>query len=99
MPGPLAGVRVVELASIGPIPFCGMVLSDMGGAGCFVVLALVRSPGAMVALAFAAAVAEAPFWPASSAAVPNLVDDRDHCTLPKTSNKISGLQQNITHAR
>ena len=30
MPGPLAGVKVVELASIGPIPFCGMVLSDMG---------------------------------------------------------------------
>jgi alpha-methylacyl-CoA racemase len=26
----LEGVRVVELASIGPIPFCGMVLSDMG---------------------------------------------------------------------
>lgn len=31
MPGPLAGIKVVELASIGPIPFCGMVLSDMGG--------------------------------------------------------------------
>src|SRR4051795_7249773 len=30
MTGPLAGTRVVELASIGPIPFCGMVLSDMG---------------------------------------------------------------------
>jgi alpha-methylacyl-CoA racemase len=30
MSGPLAGVKVVELASIGPIPFCGMVLSDMG---------------------------------------------------------------------
>lgn len=30
MSGPLAGVRVIELASIGPIPFCGMVLSDMG---------------------------------------------------------------------
>ena len=28
--GPLDGVRVVELASIGPIPFCGLVLSDMG---------------------------------------------------------------------
>ena len=28
--GPLRGVRVLELASIGPIPFCGMVLSDMG---------------------------------------------------------------------
>ena len=28
--GPLDGVKVVELASIGPIPFCGLVLSDMG---------------------------------------------------------------------
>jgi alpha-methylacyl-CoA racemase len=28
--GPLAGLRVVELAGIGPAPFCGMVLSDMG---------------------------------------------------------------------
>jgi alpha-methylacyl-CoA racemase len=28
--GPLAGVRVVELASIGPVPFAGLVLSDMG---------------------------------------------------------------------
>jgi alpha-methylacyl-CoA racemase len=30
MTGPLDGVKVVELASIGPIPFCGLVLSDMG---------------------------------------------------------------------
>ena len=29
-PGPLAGLRVVELAGIGPIPFAGMVLSDLG---------------------------------------------------------------------
>jgi alpha-methylacyl-CoA racemase len=28
--GPLAGVRVIELAGIGPGPFCAMVLSDMG---------------------------------------------------------------------
>ncbi len=28
--GALAGVRVVEFAAIGPIPFCGMVLADMG---------------------------------------------------------------------
>lgn len=28
--GPLEGIRVIEIASIGPIPFCGMVLSDMG---------------------------------------------------------------------
>jgi len=27
---PLDGVRVLELASIGPVPFCGLVLSDMG---------------------------------------------------------------------
>ena len=30
MTGPLAGVTVVELAGIGPGPFCAMVLSDMG---------------------------------------------------------------------
>jgi alpha-methylacyl-CoA racemase len=28
--GPLAGVRVIEMASIGPGPFAGMLLSDMG---------------------------------------------------------------------
>lgn len=28
--GPLAGIRVVEFAGIGPAPFCGMVLSDLG---------------------------------------------------------------------
>jgi alpha-methylacyl-CoA racemase len=28
--GPLAGVKVVELGGIGPVPFCGMVLSDLG---------------------------------------------------------------------
>ena len=28
--GPLKGVRVVELAGLGPGPFCGMLLSDLG---------------------------------------------------------------------
>jgi len=28
--GPLAGIRVVEFAGIGPGPFCGMMLADMG---------------------------------------------------------------------
>lgn len=28
--GPLQGVKVIELAGIGPGPFCGMMLSDMG---------------------------------------------------------------------
>jgi alpha-methylacyl-CoA racemase len=30
MAGPLAGLRVVELAGIGPAPFAGMVLADLG---------------------------------------------------------------------
>lgn len=30
MAGPLAGVRVVELAGVGPAPFAGMVLADLG---------------------------------------------------------------------
>lgn len=29
-PGPLAGLRVVEVASLGPGPFCAMLLADMG---------------------------------------------------------------------
>ena len=28
--GPLRGLRVVEFAGIGPGPFCGMVLADLG---------------------------------------------------------------------
>jgi alpha-methylacyl-CoA racemase len=28
--GPLCGVRVVEFAGIGPAPFCGMLMSDLG---------------------------------------------------------------------
>jgi len=30
MTGPLAGIRIVELAGIGPAPFCGMMLADHG---------------------------------------------------------------------
>ncbi|MCG2583791.1 CaiB/BaiF CoA-transferase family protein [Massilia sp. TS11] len=28
--GPLAGVRIIELAALGPAPFCGMLLADLG---------------------------------------------------------------------
>jgi alpha-methylacyl-CoA racemase len=28
--GPLSGVRVIELAGLGPAPFCGMILADLG---------------------------------------------------------------------
>ena len=30
MSGVLAGIRVIELAGLGPAPFCGMVLADLG---------------------------------------------------------------------
>jgi len=28
--GPLEGIRIIEMAGIGPAPFCGMMLADMG---------------------------------------------------------------------
>ena len=28
--GPLHGVKIIEVGGIGPGPFCGMMLSDMG---------------------------------------------------------------------
>src|SRR5210317_1964754 len=28
--GPLAGIKIVEFTGIGPGPFCGMILADMG---------------------------------------------------------------------
>jgi alpha-methylacyl-CoA racemase len=28
--GPLAGIRILELEAVGPVPFCGMMLADMG---------------------------------------------------------------------
>ena len=28
--GPLAGIRILEFEAIGPVPFCGMLLADMG---------------------------------------------------------------------
>ena len=30
MAGPLAGIRILEFEAIGPAPFAGMLLADMG---------------------------------------------------------------------
>lgn len=30
MPAPLEGLRIVEMPAIGPVPFCGMLLADLG---------------------------------------------------------------------
>ena len=44
--GPLEGIRVIEIAGIGPGPFCGMMLSDMGAEVLRIDRAdKVRSPG------------------------------------------------------
>jgi MFS family permease len=50
-----------------------MIGSDLGAAACFAALVLVDEPAALVAVAALASVFEAPFFPASSAAIPNLV--------------------------
>ena len=39
--GPLAGIRVIEFAAIGPVPFAAMLLSDMGAE----VIRIDRKPG------------------------------------------------------
>ena len=53
-----------------------MIVSDLAAAACFAGMALVAdSPGPLVSIAFLSALAEAPFWPASSAAIPNLVPE------------------------
>ena len=53
-----------------------MIVSDLAAAACFAGMALVAdSPGPLVSIAFLSALSEAPFWPASSAAIPNLVPE------------------------
>jgi len=49
-----------------------LICSDVLGAGCFAVMALVHAPAALLALSFPAALAASPFLPASSAMVPAL---------------------------
>ncbi|MGH2540236.1 MAG: MFS transporter [Actinomycetota bacterium] len=51
-----------------------MIVSDLAAAACFAGMAMVASaPGPLVFIAFLSALTEAPFWPASTAAIPNLV--------------------------
>jgi alpha-methylacyl-CoA racemase len=38
--GPLRGIKVVEVAGLGPVPFCGMMLGDMGAE-----VVLIERPG------------------------------------------------------
>ncbi|HZD17727.1 MAG TPA: MFS transporter [Actinomycetota bacterium] len=49
-----------------------LIASDVAGAVAFGAMALAREPGWLLVWAFLSAVAEAPFWSASEAAVPNV---------------------------
>jgi MFS family permease len=50
-----------------------MIVSDLAGALCFAAMVPIHGAGPLLLLAFLAAVAETPFFPAASGAVPNLV--------------------------
>ncbi len=43
MAGPLAGLKVVEFAGLGPAPFCAMMLADLGAQ-----VVRIARPGTMV---------------------------------------------------
>lgn len=49
-----------------------MISSDLAGAFCFGMMALGQDPAWLLVWAFLSAVAEAPFWSASEAAIPNV---------------------------
>jgi MFS family permease len=50
-----------------------MIASDLAGAAAFAAMAFVEDPALLLAIGFATAVVETPFWSASQAAIPNLV--------------------------
>jgi len=52
-----------------------MIASDLAGAACYAGMAFVHEPWMLIAVGFVAAVVETPFWSASAAAVPNLVEE------------------------
>ena len=51
-----------------------MIVSDLAGACVYAAAAFVHDPGLLLVCGFLAAVAESPFWSASGAAIPALVD-------------------------
>jgi MFS family permease len=71
-----------------------MIVSDLAGAALFAVMAFVHTPGALVAVAFCAALAEAPFGAASGAAIPNLVGDESQLGW---ANGLVSLGENAGH--
>ena len=54
-----------------------MIVSDLAGVAAFAGMAFAGDPGWLLALAFISAVVETPFWMASAAAIPNMVEPSD----------------------
>jgi MFS family permease len=72
-----------------------MIASELVGAVAFAAMALVHGPLALLSLAFASAVSDQPFFAASRAAIPNLVDDESQ--LPWANSWVSvGVNAGIT---
>jgi MFS family permease len=87
--GWVAATLLVTLGVKGAVtPFAGtlgdrfdrrtvMIVSDLAGAAVLASMALVHSPWLLLPLALVSVVVETPFFPASAAAVPNLVNQED----------------------
>jgi MFS family permease len=68
-----------------------MIISETIAAAIFLAMAFVHSPAILIGLAFASALAESPFYSASSAAIPNLVEKEEDIAW---ANSLLGLGRN-----
>ena len=68
-----------------------MVISESIAAAVFFAMAFVDAPKPLIALAFVSAMAESPFWSASAAAIPNLVEREEDIAW---ANSLLGLGRN-----
>jgi MFS family permease len=68
-----------------------MIISEAIAASIFFAMAFVHSPAVLIGLAFASALAESPFYSASSAAIPNLVEKEEDIAW---ANSLLGLGRN-----
>ena len=68
-----------------------MMISESIAAAVFFAMAFVDAPKPLIALAFVSAMAESPFWSASAAAIPNLVEREEDIAW---ANSLLGLGRN-----
>jgi MFS family permease len=68
-----------------------MMISESIAAAVFFTMAFVDAPKPLIALAFVSAMAESPFWSASAAAIPNLVEREEDIAW---ANSLLGLGRN-----